>query len=372
MTLWSPNQGTMTDTQKGIPLRDLEQRWNIGRNPVKRRAEFLGVKLLKPDYLTTLWPLEHLQLGDDLQAWIAEGNQMKFFPPIYEQDSQSVSLQQIDAGTVEVPASTTFEPIESQTGELAHRQSQSLTETQPQAIQTGVVVGDIREQTARLSWALEQRVPLTEEEFAWVCMVDEATLKQWKSPQKIRPGLTAHRSHMGAKDNRVYFWKLRLADRQTKDQSVVSRSVAVVTQRHRQTDSRLQRDRCGDRRHSGGLHRQQPHGAEPNPLIFSAGPVADLDPVRLELTAHSRDKGTNPSLRSHIGPSRQKPQRAPLPRAFEETANRALIALSKGSPVDAGNGNPFEPPPSVAQILHVLLPPGSCDRFSNKCSRPPL
>ena len=200
----------MTDTQKGIPLRDLEQRWNIGRNPVKRRAEFLGVKLLKPDYLTTLWPLEHLQLGDDLQAWIAEGNQMKFFPPIYEQDSQSVSLQQIDAGTVEVPASTTFEPIESQTGGLAHRQSQSLTETEPQAIQTGVVVGDIREQAARLSWALQQGLPLTEEDGAWVCMVSEEDMQEWKSPrQKIRPGLTAHRRHMGAKDNRVYFWELR-------------------------------------------------------------------------------------------------------------------------------------------------------------------
>ena len=239
--LWSPNQGTMTDTQKGIPLRDLEQRWNIGRNPVKRRAEFLGVTLMKPDYLTTLWPLEHLQLGDDLQAWIEDGNQMKFFPPIYQQDSQSVSLQQIDDGAIDVPDCTTFEPIDTQTGGLTKTQTGSLTETQQQ-IQTGVVLGDIREQAARLAWALEQSFPLTEEEFAWVCMTDEQTLKQWSSPQRIRPRLTAHRTWMGRGNSKKAHWELRLADKQTgsqTDQLSVSRSLAPSRRKDRGTDRQV-------------------------------------------------------------------------------------------------------------------------------------
>ena len=49
-----------------------------------------------------------------------------------------MSLQQIDAGAIDVPDCTTFEPIDTQTGGLTKTQTGSLTETQQQ-IQTGTL-----------------------------------------------------------------------------------------------------------------------------------------------------------------------------------------------------------------------------------------
>ena len=71
-------------------------------------------------------------------------------------------------------------------------------------------------------------------------MTDEQTLKQWSSPQRIRPRLTAHRTWMGRGNSKKAHWELRLADKQTGSQtdqlSVVGLSLRLNAKTEGQTD----------------------------------------------------------------------------------------------------------------------------------------
>ncbi|MEB3353163.1 MAG: hypothetical protein VKM34_02875 [Cyanobacteriota bacterium] len=49
-----------------LTLADCCDRWSISRNAVKSRAAALGVELIRESSTRTVWPAEHLDLGDEL------------------------------------------------------------------------------------------------------------------------------------------------------------------------------------------------------------------------------------------------------------------------------------------------------------------
>jgi 5-methylcytosine-specific restriction endonuclease McrA len=55
---------------KGIPLKDLEERWSLSRNGLKERAKILGVDLIRVSSNLTVWPEDKVELGDQLHAYV--------------------------------------------------------------------------------------------------------------------------------------------------------------------------------------------------------------------------------------------------------------------------------------------------------------
>lgn len=55
----------------GISIKDLESRWSISRNTVKKWAEMLGVKLVRVSSTLTIWPADKIKLGDELRSHIS-------------------------------------------------------------------------------------------------------------------------------------------------------------------------------------------------------------------------------------------------------------------------------------------------------------
>ena len=76
-----------------VNIRELEERWGITRNALKHRAKSLGVELLRPTTKSTFWPGEQLQNGEDLNTWIARGNELAMFPGVLmAQGAKTTSL----------------------------------------------------------------------------------------------------------------------------------------------------------------------------------------------------------------------------------------------------------------------------------------
>ena len=71
-----------------ITLSELEQRWELSRNGVRNRAKALRIKTLHPTAKTSFWPGEYLELGDELDAWLKQGNDLKLFPYILQLDGK--------------------------------------------------------------------------------------------------------------------------------------------------------------------------------------------------------------------------------------------------------------------------------------------
>ena len=61
-------------------LQELEDRWGLSRNAIKKRAEDLGVSIWRPSSTEAYWPTERLGDGDRLNDWVQAGNPYKAFP----------------------------------------------------------------------------------------------------------------------------------------------------------------------------------------------------------------------------------------------------------------------------------------------------
>lgn len=62
------------------PIRDLEARWGITRNALKKRAAALGVDLIRVSSTDTRWPAAYVDLGDQLHQHLQAGGTLKDFP----------------------------------------------------------------------------------------------------------------------------------------------------------------------------------------------------------------------------------------------------------------------------------------------------
>lgn len=64
----------------GVPLPDLERRWQLSRNGLKARARALGVALERVSSTCTLWPGDFVELGDRLDEHLKAGKPLATFP----------------------------------------------------------------------------------------------------------------------------------------------------------------------------------------------------------------------------------------------------------------------------------------------------
>lgn len=62
------------------PIRDLEAKWGISRNALKKRAAALGVELIRVSSTDTRWPAAYVDLGDQLHQHLQGGGTLKDFP----------------------------------------------------------------------------------------------------------------------------------------------------------------------------------------------------------------------------------------------------------------------------------------------------
>lgn len=86
-------------TLPGVPLRELEHRWNLSRNGLKARARALGVELERVSSTLTLWPAEFVDLGNQLDAHLKAGQPMGTFPGIVKAASGRAITKPAPAAT---------------------------------------------------------------------------------------------------------------------------------------------------------------------------------------------------------------------------------------------------------------------------------
>ena len=61
-------------------LQELEERWGLSRNAIKKRAEDLGVSIWRPSSTEAYWPVHRIPDGDELNDWVTSGKPYKAFP----------------------------------------------------------------------------------------------------------------------------------------------------------------------------------------------------------------------------------------------------------------------------------------------------
>lgn len=59
-----------SDQEDGISIKELEARWSVSRNTVKKWAEILEVKLIRVSSTLTIWPADKIAVGDELCSYI--------------------------------------------------------------------------------------------------------------------------------------------------------------------------------------------------------------------------------------------------------------------------------------------------------------
>ena len=86
-----------------VNVKELRERWGIGTNALKKRAEALGIELIRPMPNKTYWPGDLVHLGDQLNEWMADGKGMAMFPPCIEAQQRQASDESATGGGL-VPA----------------------------------------------------------------------------------------------------------------------------------------------------------------------------------------------------------------------------------------------------------------------------
>ena len=96
------------NTVQALPDLTLPQcceRWNVSsRNSVKARAKALGVQLVAMSSTCTIWPGEHVALGDELNEYLKNRGKLADFP--HKLTSPAASSDSPDAELMTAPAAS--------------------------------------------------------------------------------------------------------------------------------------------------------------------------------------------------------------------------------------------------------------------------
>lgn len=72
---------TTLDALPDLTLAECCERWGVSsRNSIKARAAALGVELRRESSTRTVWPAEHVALGDELAEHLQQGGKLASFP----------------------------------------------------------------------------------------------------------------------------------------------------------------------------------------------------------------------------------------------------------------------------------------------------
>jgi hypothetical protein len=99
---------TTTEAQPDLTLAQCCERWKVkSRNAVKARARALGVELLAISSTCTVWPGEHVALGDELNTYLAPPIRGKLADFPHRLPSAAASTDSTETQAMPAPAAVT-------------------------------------------------------------------------------------------------------------------------------------------------------------------------------------------------------------------------------------------------------------------------
>ena len=186
----------MTDSAAlpDLTLGDCADRWQISRNSIKARAVALGVQLRRESSTRTVWPGEHLDLGDALHQHLQR-------PKATLANYNGPRLEPLPAAPLAAPERRSVPSGSAGSAEAMLAMLAALRPALPPPDPLATVEA--------LHRAVELGAWLTNNELAAVAGVSESTAAHWPDGHLLRPDLLLERRKVGG---RVWWRIVREAD----------------------------------------------------------------------------------------------------------------------------------------------------------------
>lgn len=173
----------MTDLPD-LTLGDCCDRWQISRNAVKSRAASLGVELRRESSTRTVWPAEHLDLGDALHEHLQR-------PKATLANYSGPRLEALPAAPLAAPEKRSVPAPPGGSGEAMLAMLAALRPSLPPPDPLATVEAIHR--------AVELGAWLTNSELAAVTGVSDSTAAHWPDGHLLRPDLVLERRKAGSR-----------------------------------------------------------------------------------------------------------------------------------------------------------------------------
>jgi hypothetical protein len=195
---------TPLDALPDLTLAECCARWGVSsRNSIKARAAALGLELRRESSTRTVWPAEHVPLGDELAEHLQHGGTLASFPrsvpaPAAGTDvGDGLSVMAPAAGSDRAKRSSLTAPAASSDAMAALAQlAAAMAPPQPPADPLAVARG--------LAEAAELGAWLSPNELARLLGVAAGTVRGWSTGHRPRPGFELERR----KDGASVWWKV--------------------------------------------------------------------------------------------------------------------------------------------------------------------
>jgi hypothetical protein len=167
----------MTDLPD-LTLGDCCDRWQISRNAVKSRAAALGVELRRESSTRTVWPAEHLDLGDALHQHLQR-------PKATLANYSGPRLEPLPAAPLAAPEKRSVPAPPGGSGEAMLAMLAALRPSLPPPDPLATVEA--------LHRAAELGAWLSTAEVAAVTGSSSSTISKWSDGHPLRPGVVLQR-----------------------------------------------------------------------------------------------------------------------------------------------------------------------------------
>lgn len=195
---------TALDALPDLTLAECCERWGVSsRNSIKARAAALGVELRRESSTRTVWPAQHVALGDELAEHLRQGGKLAGFPRslpsagAVSEGSEQLSVMPPTAGSDRAKRSSLTPPAAS-TDTLAALAA-VVAALQPHALPADPLA--VPEALAR---AADAGHWLSTPELALLLHVARGTVRSWSTGHRPRPGFELERR----KDGATVWWKV--------------------------------------------------------------------------------------------------------------------------------------------------------------------
>ena len=192
------------NTVQALPDLTLPQcceRWNVSsRNSVKARAKALGVQLVAMSSTCTIWPGEHVALGDELNEYLKNRGKLADFP--HKLTSPAASSDSPDAELMTAPAASSDKrPRAGLTAPAASTDALGALAAMVAAMRPEPAADPLAVPRA-LTEAADAGHWLSTGELAQLVGMHRSTVGKWEEGDSPRPGFRLQRR----KDGRAVWW----------------------------------------------------------------------------------------------------------------------------------------------------------------------
>lgn len=212
MTADSLTDGAL-DAQPDLTLAECCDRWGVSsRNSIKARAAALGVELRRESSTRTVWPAEHVALGDELAEHLRQGGKLARFPraltaPADGSDGpERLSVMAPAGGSDRDKRSSLTAPTASTDTLAALAQLAAAMAPAAPPVDPLVVVRGLAEAAELAGW-------MSTPELAGLLRMAPGTVRGWPSGHSPRPGYVLERR----KDGASVWWKVTAVAGEVRD-----------------------------------------------------------------------------------------------------------------------------------------------------------